>query len=755
MNAGIVLAWQIAAREAIDKKQMEIEPIHFLWGIILVIRFENKIHEIITNSTVADQTKSEIQECKKYLSDNGYLIDEMQNNLSMNMPVGNTVKYENGLLHRSSKLKDLFQEIEKHNTPISLINLLREILENKAVKEIHREKTVVRVQKETEKTHSKEHFLDQFAKDITLQAKNKELNEVYGRSDEIKKLGRVLLQKNKKNAILVGEAGVGKTAIVEGLAIAITNGNVPTLLKNKKIYELSITSLVSGTKFRGEFEERMERIIEEASNQNVILFIDEIHNMIGAGQPEGSGDASNILKPALGRGKISVIGATTVKEYRKYIEKDSAFERRFQKIYVSEPGIEDTIFILKSLRAKFEDHYNLKITDNAIINAVSLAERYLTDLRFPDKAIDLIDTSCSQKIFSSTVFSGGEIDQSESLPIVNENDVYKVVSNKVNIPISEITNNDFDELAELEDYLNEKIIGQENAIKEVTNAIKISKAGFKEANKPISVLLLYGPTGVGKTQLAKEISNFLFKSDKKLIRFDMSEYMEKHEVSKLIGAPPGYIGSEEEGILISKVRSNPYSVILFDEIEKAHKDINNIFLQIFEEGELTSSQNKKVSFSNTIIILTTNLGSKNVSTKSIPGVGFKATKPEAKKEDNTLNLGEIKKHFSSELLNRISRIVAFNYLDIQSIQTIFEQHINNFSGLMKSKNYDFTISEEVKKLILENAYSREYGVRHMKRVIEDMLFTPLANFILQQNNKDIKINVTLNEAGKVCIHTKG
>ena len=286
MNAGIVLAWQIAAREAIDKKQMEIEPIHFLWGIILVIRFENKIHEIITNSTVADQTKSEIQECKKYLSDNGYLIDEMQNNLSMNMPVGNTVKYENGLLHRSSKLKDLFQEIEKHNTPISLINLLREILESKAVKEIHREKTVVSVQKETEKTHSKEHFLDQFAKDITLQAKNKELNEVYGRSDEIKKLGRVLLQKNKKNAILVGEAGVGKTAIVEGLAIAITNGNVPTLLKNKKIYELSITSLVSGTKFRGEFEERMERIIEEASNQNVILFIDEIHNMIGAGKPE-------------------------------------------------------------------------------------------------------------------------------------------------------------------------------------------------------------------------------------------------------------------------------------------------------------------------------------------------------------------------------------------------------------------------------------------------------------------------------------
>jgi ATP-dependent Clp protease ATP-binding subunit ClpC len=752
MSGGITFAWQIAAQVAIEKNQKEIEPVHFLWGILLVIKFEYKIRDVITDPETASQTIDEISNCKDYLNSKGLGIDNLQEILIGYMPTGSGVQNNNGLIHRSATLKAIFHETEKQNFQARLVDLLKNIIEKRIIGVINdAEEKNDGNSGFAAKPASKTQYLDLYAKDMTMLAKNNKLGEVYGREEEIKRLGRILLQKNKKNAILVGEAGVGKTAVVEGLAIAISKGLVPKILSDKRIFELSVVSLVSGTKFRGEFEERLERLIKEASDQRIILFIDEIHTILGAGQTEGGGDASNILKPALGRGEICVIGATTIKEYRKFIEKDSAFERRFQKITINEPGIEETISILNSLKLNFEKHFQLHISERAIISAVRLADKYLPDLRFPDKAIDLIDTTCSQKAFSSSIFTGGEYNHPDRSTLVDEEDVCRVVSARLNMPIGEIANQENIRIDGLENYLKGKIIGQEKALEDISNAIKISQAGFKENNKPISVLLLYGPTGVGKTQVAKEIAKYLFGNEKKLIRFDMSEYMEKHELSKLIGAPPGYIGSEEEGLLISKVRSNPYSVVLFDEIEKAHSDIYNIFLQIFDEGELTSSQNIKVSFCNTIIILTTNLGGKTNTVKPTRKLGFNAENGDLKEKVSNDIAFEVERHFSPELLNRISRIISFNHLDSKCLSIILEQNLNSFFNLMKEKGFNVNISDAAKMILAGKIYNKEYGVRFMKRVLEDLLYSRVANILIHQNIKTGTFNITSSENNELEI----
>jgi ATP-dependent Clp protease ATP-binding subunit ClpC len=743
MNITLNIVWQLAAKIAVEKKQKEIEPVHFLWGIVFIMKFENDLREFFTDDSTARQISHEVNECKQYINSKGYSLNEIYNKTIKIMPEGSCQQYEDGLLHRSAKLKALFNETALQHPEIKLPDLLRIILENipEVIPDHLQEKPNIASQKNEV---PKPKILDKYGKELISMAKKNELAEIYGRSEEIKKLGRILLQKNKKNAILIGEAGVGKTAIVEGLAIAIAKGKVPLQMQSMKIYELSVTSLVAGTKYRGEFEERMNSIIEEASNPDVILFFDEIHNLLGAGQSGETGDVSNILKPALGKGTITVIGATTTKEYRKYFEKDNAFDRRFQKIHVNEPDTEQTILILNSLKSTFEKHYHLTISEEAIIQSVKLAERYLPDFRFPDKAIDIIDNACSMKVFSSALFSEKDAGQNSNLPVVDENDIFKVVSGRTNIPLQEIAKNDFDRIAGLDKYLKDKIIGQDNAIDEIVNAIKIAKAGFRESNKPVAVILLAGPTGVGKTQIAKETARFIFGNERKLIRIDMSEYMEKHEISKLIGAPPGYIGSDEEGILISKVRSNPYSVILFDEIEKAHPDINNIFLQIFDEGELTSSQNKKVSFCNTIIFLTSNLGSKEKPKPVMNPVGFKAgiTSEPVNRKIHGL---EISNHFSPELLNRISKIVIFNHLDKDSVSAIFHKSLNEFSCLLSEKGFDLIITENAIKNIEKDIYSVDYGVRYMKRIMEKMLYTPIANMMLDRNFTSGTIHIDTND----------
>jgi len=626
-------------------------------------------------------------------------------------------------------------------------------------------------------------FLDNFGKDLTKLASLGKLDPVIGREEEIDQTIQILNKRKKNNPILIGESGVGKTAIVEGLAIRIHNKQVDRWLFNKRIIELNITSVVSGTKYRGEFEQRMEEIIKEVQkNPDIILFIDELHNVIGAGGASGSMDAANIIKPALARGEMRCIGATTLDEYKKVIENDTALDRRFQKVYISVPTKDQTIQILKQISPKYEDYHGVIFSDEIIEKCVELSDRYITSRNFPDKAIDLMDEVGSRVKLSNVIISeeikklesdlkDAEIKKKESaltqnyeaaakyrdlvkdinIQIEEENvkwqekvkqmkiqvtveDVAKIISKQTGIPLNKLTDSENEKLIQMDTYLKNRVIGQDEAIGKVTDAIQRSRVGIQDPNKPIASFLFLGSTGVGKTHLAKILSKYLFDTDESFIRFDMSEYMEKFDVTKLIGAPPGYVGHEDKGQLTERVKNRPYCILLFDEIEKAHKDIFNILLQVLDDGKLTDSHGKEVNFKNTIIIMTSNIGTDKILSERKLGFTVSAGGGPGDTVSEKV-LAELKKAFRPELLNRIDEKIVFQPLSEDDILKIVDIELNSMISRIEQKGYKVSVDHSVRKFLAESGYDKDYGARPLKRAITGHIETPIAKFLLGKKLK--------------------
>lgn len=580
-------------------------------------------------------------------------------------------------------------------------------------------------------------LLDKFGRDLTLAASEGRLPLVIGRTKEMKALVQVLMQKRKCNAILVGDAGVGKTGVVEGLAQRIVKPDASPELQGLRIVEITMSGLVAGTTLRGQFEERLQGVIREAaSDKKLIVFIDEIHTMMGAGG-DNSADAANILKPALARGEIRCIGATTIAEYRRYIEKDSALERRFQMIWVDEPTREEAIQILQGLRPTLQEHHGLTITDEAIDAAVTLSMRYLPDLKLPDKAIDLIDQAAAKaRMFTFSAKPGG---QKGSQISIARDEIAAVVAQRCRVPIERLTGDEAQRLLKMEEIVSKRVIGQDEAVRQVCEAIRTARAGLKDPRKPIGVFLFLGTTGTGKTELAKALAEFLFDDERRIIRCDMSEYMDKYSVAKLIGAPPGYIGYDQEGQLTGQIRTNPYSVVLFDEIEKAHPEVLDIFLQIFDEGCLTDSHGKRASFTETVIILTSNLGAKRegpqekdkladwkISFRGSAG-GKGCQDPQAYRERIMAAVGQ---KLRPELVNRISRCVFFYPLSLQAVRGIIDKALANLQKRLADRKIGVKLSDAAYELLMAEGYDEDFGAREMERAVERLVVQPLGMELL-------------------------
>ncbi len=644
-------------------------------------------------------------------------------------------------------------------------------------------------QPKSKEANKKESILEQYSVNLTQKAKNGELDPVIGREKEISRLTSILNRRTKNNPVLIGEPGVGKTAIVEGLAQRIADESVPDLLSGKQVLILDLPGVVAGTKFRGEFEDRLIKIVAEAKkNKEAILFIDEIHNLVGAGAAEGAIDAANILKPALSRGEVQVIGATTLNEYRKYIEKDSALERRFQPIIVPETTEEETYQVLMGLRPKYEDFHHVKITDGAIGAATKLAKRYISDRFLPDKAIDLIDEAASlMKIqkgkLPSTIAKlereiksitqkkeeaaiaedfarAAELKQKEAIletklrntkeregvsedkrPVITEDNIAEVISISTGIPLTRLVQKESESLLRLEERLQKQVIGQDEAVKIIASAIRRARTGVSDAGRPIGSFVFLGPTGVGKTELARVLAKEMFGDVEALVKIDMSEFMEKHNVSRLVGAPAGYVGYEESGQLTEKIRRRPYSVILLDEIEKAHPDVFNLLLQIFEDGYLTDAKGTRVDFRNTVIIMTSNIGAHWLGKEA--KLGFTATSASAARqleETHEKNVGlifdDMKKHFKPEFLNRLDKVVVFRTLTTKSIKKIVNLQLAELAGRLKQKNITVNVAENAKKFLVEKGYDAENGARPLARVIQNLIEDPLANGLLSGEFRD-------------------
>lgn len=631
-----------------------------------------------------------------------------------------------------------------------------------------------------------ESMLSQFGRDLTKLAKDGKIDPVIGRQKEIERVIQILSRRTKNNPCLIGEPGVGKTAIAEGLALKIVSGEVPELLKDKKIYSLDLTGMVAGTKYRGDFEERIKKVIDEVKNaKDVILFIDEVHTLIGAGSAEGAADAANILKPSLARGELQIIGATTIEEYRKHIEKDAALERRFQPVMVDEPSQEEAIEILKGIKDKYEAHHKVKITDEAIESAVKLSTRYIGDRYLPDKAIDLIDEAASRvRLRSYTAPSDlKELEdkkksvEAEKLSAVNaqeferaaalrdeerkldkeikdkkENwhdmagkshdevtpaDIADIVSSWTGVPVTQLSTEESDRLLHMEDELHRRIVGQDEAVEAVSRAIRRGRVGLKDPKKPIGSFIFLGPTGVGKTELCKALAAAMFGDENAMIRLDMSEYMEKHTVSRLIGSPPGYVGYDEGGQLTEKVRRKPYSVVLFDEIEKAHPDVFNMLLQILDDGVLTDGQGRRVDFKNCIIIMTSNVGAKLISQKQ-KAFGFAAGAKELEQNEKEIKdavMGELRNTFRPEFLNRVDDIIVFQRLTKENIKEIASRLLAVLQKRVEDMGIEVTFSDEAVSKIADAGFDDVYGARPLKRAIQSRIEDALSEEILKGNVK--------------------
>ena len=565
--------------------------------------------------------------------------------------------------------------------------------------------------------------ISQFTRDLTEAAARGRLDPVIGREAELKRLMQILSRRTKNNPCLIGEAGVGKTAVIEGLAERIAAGNVPPFLREKRILALSMANLVAGTKYRGEFEERMKNILDEfLSHPEIILFIDEIHTLIGAGGAEGSLDAANILKPALSRGEIQVIGTTTLDEYRKHIEKDQALKRRFQSLMIEEPNEEDTLRILRGRKALYEKHHNITIGEEAICSAVKLSRRYLSDRLWPDKALDLLDEACA----------AARLEEPEKKLTLSAEQVAHTVSLWTGVPLDQLTKEEGLRLTELEKVIHERVIGQEEAVSSLSKAIRRSRVGLKDPKRPIGSFLFLGPTGVGKTELSKALAAALFGNEKDLIRIDMSEYMEKHSVSKIIGSPPGYVGYDEGGQLSERIRRKPYSVILFDEIEKAHPDVFHILLQILDEGRLTDSQGNTVDFRNTVIIMTSNAGAERIVEPKAFGFSAGHSAEADHERMKTQVMEEVKRIFRPEFINRIDGIIVFRMLNKTDIRAILNLQLKDIEKrLRENMSLSLLLSEEAAGWFVEKGYQPKYGARPLKRLLQSELEDRLAEEILK------------------------
>ncbi|MCR4428071.1 MAG: ATP-dependent Clp protease ATP-binding subunit [Caldiserica bacterium] len=564
--------------------------------------------------------------------------------------------------------------------------------------------------------------LDQFSRDLTQLAREGKLDPVIGRENEIKRVVNILCRRTKNNPALIGEPGVGKTAIVEGLSQRIVSGDVPEPLRNKRVVSLDMAAIVAGTKYRGEFEERMRKIINEIRRQQgeIILFVDEFHNIVHAGAAEGAIDAASIFKPALARGELQCIGATTFDDYRKYIEKDAALERRFQPIHVNEPTLDETKNILKGIRHRYEEHHKVKITDEAVEAAVELADKYITGRFLPDKAIDLMDEA-SAKV---------RLEEGRENKEVTPEDVAQIVSIWTGIPVTRLAQSEAEKFLHIEEAIHQRIVDQDEAVRAVAEALRRSRAGLKDRRKPIGSFLFLGPTGVGKTELARALAEYLFGTEDALVKLDMSEYMEKHTVSRMVGAPPGYVGYEEGGQLTEKVRRHPYSVVLFDEIEKAHPDVFNILLQIMDDGRLTDAQGRVVDFRHVIIILTSNLGTAGALAKPF---GFRLDDQPmmAYEEMKKRLLEEVKKNFRPEFLNRLDDVVVFHPLEPEHIRQIVDLMIDRIGKEIKSKKLYLVLTDSAKDLLARKGFDPSFGARPLRRTIQHMVENPLSEKILE------------------------
>jgi ATP-dependent Clp protease ATP-binding subunit ClpC len=626
-------------------------------------------------------------------------------------------------------------------------------------------------------------LLDQFGRNLTKLASDGKLDPVVGRENEIERIMQILSRRTKNNPVLIGEPGVGKTAVVEGLAQRITNSDVPELLKGKQIYTLDLAALVAGSKYRGEFEERLKKVMKEITQRgDIILFIDEIHNLVGAGAAEGAIDAASILKPALARGELQTIGATTLDEYRKYLERDSALERRFQQIRVEQPSVDETVQILKGLRDRYEQHHKVEITDEALEAAAELADRYISDRQLPDKAIDLIDEAASRMRIKSMTsppvyreleeeieetrrskessieaqefekaanlrdkerrltnkkreleeqWEAGEAEGAER-PAIGEEEIADIVSMWTGIPVFKLTEAETQKLMRMEDELHKRVIGQHAAVEVISKAIRRSRAGLKDPKRPTGSFVFLGPSGVGKTELARTLAEFLFGDEDSMIRIDMSEYMEKHAVSRLVGSPPGYIGYDEGGQLTEAVRRKPYCVLLLDEIEKAHPDVFNILLQILEDGRLTDSQGRTVDFRHAIVIMTSNIGASEIARNTPLGFAVSDDETGMTYDDMKLRvMGELKKVFRPEFLNRIDDVIVFHKLQKDEIKTIVELLLRRIRASLAERELQLELTDEAKDLLVEKGWDPAMGARPLRRAIQRYIEDPLADFVLR------------------------
>ncbi len=656
--------------------------------------------------------------------------------------------------------------------------------------------------KTTKGSYNNTQTLNQFGTDLSIQAMEGKLDPVIGRNEETERVIEILSRRTKNNPCLLGEPGVGKTAVIEGLAQKIVSGNVPENLKNKRVVTLDVSSMVAGAKYRGDFEERIKKALGEVKKaKDIILFIDEIHTIVGAGAADGAIDAANILKPMLARREIQLVGATTSKEYRKYIERDSALERRFQPVQIQEPSIEEAEKILKGIRDKYEAHHNVKITDDAIKAAVELSSKYINDRYLPDKAIDLIDeASVKSRLktyvepdnikkledkFEKTIrekedainvqdfekaakLRDKEKELSKKLEIESEKwrdartnkviniekeDVAIIVSNWTGIPLSKISESETEKLKNLENELHKRVIGQDEAVSAVARAIRRSRVGLKDPNRPIGSFLFLGPTGVGKTELTKALAESLFGSESSMIRVDMSEFMEQHSVSKLIGSPPGYVGYEEAGGLTEQVRKKLYSVILFDEIEKAHSDVMNLLLQILDDGRLTDSQGRVVNFKNTVIIMTSNIGARNITDKKTMGFGVSNSNEEYENIKKDV-MQEVKQMLKPEFINRIDEIIVFHKLTRNNIENIIDIMLDGVKEKMLRQNVSLDVKQSAKDFILDHGIDENFGARPLKRTIQNYIEDKLAESILDGLSKDSKKLIISAENNEIFVKTE-
>ncbi|PIS23186.1 ATP-dependent Clp protease ATP-binding subunit ClpC [candidate division WWE3 bacterium CG08_land_8_20_14_0_20_40_13] len=631
---------------------------------------------------------------------------------------------------------------------------------------------------EIQKSAQTASFVEKFGKDLTLMAQEGKLDPVIGRAEEISRIIHILSRRTKNNPVLIGDPGVGKTAVVEGLAQKIVEGSVPEPLKGKRVVTIDMASMIAGTSHRGQFEERLKNVLDEVigAQGQIIMFIDEIHTIVGAGSAEGAMDAANILKPALSKGEIQLIGATTIDEYRRRIEKDKALERRFQTILINEPTISQTKEIIYGLKEKYEKFHQVAITNDAVTASVELSDRYISDRFLPDKAIDLIDEACAMVRIAQVKEPENlkEVEKEinelreavknnpdgslkekliqlesvkkelleiwtktklEDIPEVSKNDVAKIISRATGIPLEDLSEEERERLAHLENKLHERMVGQEEAVKAVSESVRRARAGLKNPQRPIGTFMFMGPTGVGKTELAKALTQVLYGSDELLVRLDMTEYMEKHTVSRMIGSPPGYVGFEDAGQLTEIVRRKPFSVVLFDEIEKAHPEVFNILLQIMDDGRLTDSHGRTVDFKNTILIMTSNLGSQTVRMPSIGFGGDLGKKLVGYEEMKEKILSELKTSFSPEFLNRVDEVLVFKPLSGEDIKAIVSKELKKTALLLDNQGINVIFSESCLSYLSQNGFSEEYGARLLKRLIQKTVENPLSDMIIRGEAK--------------------